>query len=202
MDYESIKNFWINRSKSKKFLWRDDLTKLNIDMVKKYISPNNKILDLGAGDGKICAELSKECDVLAVDYIPDFISKIEGIRYQVCDIREFTTSERFDVIILFGVATHLEDDDLSTVYIKCHKMLNPGGYLLVKHQCGIDDTKIVAEYSKQLQSEYEAKYRHIDRDTQMLTVCGFNVTVQNAYPSEYNKWPDTKFILFIASKQM
>lgn len=201
MDYELIKNFWTQRSKSDKFLWRDDLTKLNIDIIQKYTFPNDSVLDLGAGDGKIAAELAKKCLVYAVDYIPDFITKIEGIRYQVCDIRKFTTPEIFDVILLFGVATHLEDDDLFEVYIKCHKMLKPGGYLLVKHQCGVEDTKIVSGYSEQLGTNYQAKYRHINRDIQMLTTSGFNVAAKEPYPPELNqKWPDTKFMLFIGTK--
>lgn len=200
MDYELIKNFWVKRSKSDKFLWRDDLTDLNIKLISKHIKPGYKILDLGAGDGKISAELAKKCEVLAVDYVPDFISKINSVRHKICDIRDFDTDEQFDTIILFGVATHLNDNDLLDLYSKCNKMLKDNGKLLIKHQCGTYKRKTVSCFSEQLQTNYQAIYRYIEEDKQMLRVNGFNTIILDAYPPELNKWPDTSFKFFIASK--
>jgi hypothetical protein len=76
--------------------------------------------------------------------------------------------------------------------------LKESGVMIIKHQCGKLEDKIVDKYSEELDSHYIAHYRSVDHEIKLMTPAmpdGLLLT-GDPYPEEYNKWPDTAFKVF------
>lgn len=84
-----------------------------INLVLKYVSKNDKILDVGGGEGTYSAELKKRgYDVVCVDINEEYIekSKKKGIESYVMDATSLDFPEKsFDVVLLFEVIEHIDD---------------------------------------------------------------------------------------------
>ena len=199
MDYKKIKRFWNDRQSSGNLLWREDLIPLNIEIVKKYSQKGDKILDLGCGNAEVSKNFVDNNFVTGVDFV-DCNFKNKNFNFISSDVRIFRSDEKYDLILMFGLANFLTDADLVSLYKNCYEMMHDDSFLLVKHQSSIGFNKIVDGYSNDLKTEYSSMYRSIVNDIKLLTKVFSNVDMFNAYPNWYNKWPDTKFMLYAVSK--
>lgn len=111
-----------------------------IEILKKYIRPNTKVLDIGCGAGTIDFFIaSLGVKVLGVDLSKKAVqsciesSKVLNLnmatRFKVMDFPKEKPSEKFDYVLLFEVLEHLEDD------LECLKriqsLLKKGGILVL-----------------------------------------------------------------------
>ena len=97
-------------------------------------------LEIGCGDGSLTAALSKrgmkgvalDASNLAVEATKDRLktNKIDkNVRVLKSDILSFQPPEEFQLIVIYDVLEHIEEDVL--VIDKIRKMLKPGGYLFL-----------------------------------------------------------------------
>jgi len=203
MDKEYIKQFWENRSKLSNMMWNNSIFPYNIKIINGYTNYKSKVLDLGAGDGRISKTIAPTVThVTAVDYTKRINEiKSKNITTIVDNILNVKLKEgSFDIIILFGVTNYLNDEDVDILYKNCRKWLCEDGILLIKHQCGIENDVLIDKYSPKFEARYVAVYRGESHDKNMLEQAGFTIKVLDPYPKEFNTWGNTIFRLFEAHK--
>ena len=196
--YNKIKQFWLKRAASDKFLWQD-LTDLNCKLIEPYITSDSEILDLGAGDCRIALKLVEKCkSIKAVDYVPKNTNhpKIEYVQSNIID---FSDNNKYDLILLFGVMNYFSRDDSIKIYKQCKQLLKPKGILIIKHQCGRENDVLINTYSEDTKDYYISNYRWFKNEIIDIELTGLKVNAIDAYPPSYNKWPNTFFKAFIAS---
>lgn len=196
---EKIKKFWESRSERNDFLWKD-LSELNSQLTSKYLAPNFDVLDLGCGDGKSNQNLNF-ASLTLVDYVqPKNLVLSANSKFVKEDIRKYRTTQRFDLITLYGVANSFSEKEIAKIYHACYGLLKENGTLLVKHQCGKESDVFVDKFSEELQCDYCAYYLSCDSTRRLLRQSGFDVEIIDPYPESMNKWSDTVFKAFICKK--
>ena len=108
------------------------------------LAPDQAVLDVGCGDGKITAEFARTLPdgfVLGVDSSPAFVdyarqhrapSAYPTLRFEIMDARRLAYPRRFDLI--FSNATLHWVDDHRAFLAGCARLLAPGGRLVLS--CG------------------------------------------------------------------
>lgn len=116
----------------------------NIDFFKKYAEEVDKILDVGAGTGRIAIPICKEgkevyciepCDSM-IDQIKKKMDEDTGLYSKMNliqdDAKDFNIDENFSVIIMSGVFDHLiKDKDRICTLLNLNKHLDLGGKLVL-----------------------------------------------------------------------
>jgi SAM-dependent methyltransferase len=111
----------------------------NKNMPNPYFWKHKKIniLDVGCGDGNLCFYFeTKGYKVKAFDISEEAIKKLKErkseIDFSVCDLNDFETEEKFDLIFLGGVFMYLDMIQVKTNFKKLKKMLNPNGIIVCR----------------------------------------------------------------------
>lgn len=193
----------INSAIDVKLLPNNDNTKYDIEFIRKYISKNNDLLDLGSGTGLIINELINDLnEIVAVEFFKEFSSYIkhEDIEVINTDIISFRKNKKFDIITMFGTAHHFNEDESLSIYKNIFLMLKSNGKFILKNQFGINETKTVTS-SDEIGDNYYAQYRFIDFEIKRLNSLGFkDITVHDIYPEKENRWKDTHFYALVCGK--
>ena len=182
---------------------RDGTHELDLAFVRRFTRSDARVLDLGAGSCLVSGKLAageEVADVLAVDKFPEFLShapRHPRLRTEASDLLAFETTERFDLVLLFGVMNYFSPDEARLLYGRCARWLSPGGVLVVKHQCGVHEDVTVDRHSEQIGTHYLAFYRHVAREEALLREQFGAVEVVDVYPPEKNPWPNTHFYAFV-----
>ncbi len=175
----------------------------DLAFIRPFLRPNRYALDLGTGSGLLAYEMAKVVEkVIAVDKYESFFSpqyRSDNLEFIECDVHDFKSKHRFDIVLLFGVITYLDYEQSIRVYQLAHNLLNDDGVLLVKHGCGLKEDVLVDGYSEHLNSHYVALYKQVEVEKQLLAEY-FNVEVVDIYPQHLNRWENTKYFGFILSK--
>jgi len=77
--------------------------------------PNKRILDLGCGDGRYADVIEDYAYYQGVDFADSFIDacKHRSEKNFLCaDISEYVSEQKFNIILLIGVITYLDDEDV------------------------------------------------------------------------------------------
>ncbi|OQA34035.1 MAG: Methyltransferase domain protein [Betaproteobacteria bacterium ADurb.Bin341] len=204
MDKNIIDAFWKKRSEEGKGRWTDDaLLCFELDWLASHAPPKAKILDLGSGPGELSSRLlPKDGKLTLVEKYSDFLKMApcaSNIRHICCDILDFNDPEHYDLILIFGVVTHLSEEEEKLIYPKTARLLNPGGALIVKNQVSNGKEKSVSGYSTSLQQEYCGRYPSLEQQLQRLKEI-FRVVEVIHYPDQFNPWPDTKHVAFVCKR--
>lgn len=114
--------------------WHRHKRKLVHQLVSKYVSRKGKVLDVGAGTGKLLSELKeKGWQVDGVDGAKEAVvqSKRRGIRINQQNLtkRLKFTANSFDLVTCLDVLEHLEDDQALLNEMK--RVVKPNGIILV-----------------------------------------------------------------------
>jgi 2-polyprenyl-3-methyl-5-hydroxy-6-metoxy-1,4-benzoquinol methylase len=172
----------------------------DLEFVTRHLPPGAQILDLGAGTCTLSTKLlDRVHSVVAVDKYAEFLDRVAPhprMRKVQADVVDFTSLDRFDVILLFGVVNSLDTDEEAVLYAHCREMLAPDGVFLVKHQCGIRETVMIDNYSEEIGGHYYARYPAVDEQTALLRRY-FDVEVAHIYNDTINRWPSTRFFTFL-----
>ncbi len=145
------------KSSSAQQRWaRELITKLKIE-------GNERILDIGCGDGKITAEISsylKEGSILGIDSSKEMITlakktfpqdKYPNLDFQIMDFREIDFNGEFNVIFS-NAALHWVKNQLP-VLKRIQKSLKPDGYLLIQQGGRGNGKEILDEADKLINEE-------------------------------------------------
>ena len=90
--------------------------------------PNERILDLGCGDGVLTEKLVQAgCEVVGVDASPEMVkaAKARGLNAYVMDARGLTFTEEFDAVFSNAVLHWIKEPHLAVAGIA--RALKPGG---------------------------------------------------------------------------
>ncbi|UCV29292.1 class I SAM-dependent methyltransferase [Ferribacterium limneticum] len=201
MDKNIIDIFWKKRSAEGKGRWTDEnLLGYELSWISEHAPPNAQILDLGSGPGELsCSLLPTNGKLTLVDKYPDFLKLAPiapNIRKLCCDVLEFDDTERYDLILIFGVVTHLTEKEETQTYQKAVKLLSRNGTLIVKNQVSSGEEKTVSGYSPSLKQDYCGRYPGLEQQGQRLNRVFSDVKIIH-YPEQFNPWPDTRHVAFV-----
>jgi 2-polyprenyl-3-methyl-5-hydroxy-6-metoxy-1,4-benzoquinol methylase len=104
------------------------------------VDGRSRVLDLGCGDGRWGKILAGRC--LAYTGV-DFSRKLlEKARRNISEVnasfirmpaQDYIVDESFDLIMVIGLLTYLNDEDIVALSGHCRKMLSDGGRLIVRN---------------------------------------------------------------------
>jgi|TARA_B110001450_G_C17665890_1_gene499492 ubiquinone/menaquinone biosynthesis C-methylase UbiE len=226
LDKDQIKNFWEAQSQKKNVshesisnLEEDPgLVKLKIDaevskvipLIKKNLTSDNTLLDLGGGSGQWAirfAQLLKNCTL--VEFSEGMLSlakkaaALEGnnnIEFVHCPAQDFTSEKKFDFIWISGLLIYLNDDDVNKLLQNCYEMLQPEGSLILRDGTGLGSAyQIQNQYSQILKQNYSAFYRTSDDYINLFLQNKFKlISDEDMFEagSPLNKWEQTRLRLY------
>ncbi len=133
----------------------------------RSISPRSA-LDLGAGIGR----LSQPLRDAGYDYLGVEVSAIAaaraseaypGVRMQVCDLRDFRSKEKFDLIVCSYVLVHvIEDADWHDVLRNIASMLKSDGRFILIDELDQATARPVDHVALRHRSDYETALQALD----------------------------------------
>lgn len=183
---------------------KNDRMKYDIEYIGQYLKQDSKVLDLGCGTGLIEDEI---CDrvscIVAVDKFAGFLDKAvphTNVVYKQSDVEDYTDTQKYDVILMYGVSIYLSDEEMDIVLNNARKMLAEDGVLIIKNQWGLNGDVKVDKYSQQLESNYYAIYRDVNAFQALLEVHGFSAEKADIYTKEMNLWDNTHEYAFACKK--
>jgi ubiquinone/menaquinone biosynthesis C-methylase UbiE len=119
---------------------------LDLAMVEHFLTlmpvGGAQVLDAGCGTGRMSRYLSdRGCRVRGVDLSPGMIAVARrehpDISTQVASITDLPFPDtEFDGVLLWYSVIHIADADLPSVFREVHRVLRPGGSVLIAFQAG------------------------------------------------------------------
>lgn len=116
--------------------------------------PLMEVLDLGCGFARWAAEFGKRCRrVVAVDFSAKMVERardftkargLTNIDFHVLPIQEFSSSDRFDIILLSGVLVCVDESELLATLQNVRQHLKPGGEVVVRAIVAINEPHTVS----------------------------------------------------------
>lgn len=116
------------------------LTDATVELISSRIQPPSRIVDFGAGTGRLAIPLSQlGYDVTAVEPCMEMLNQLKGkdsqnsIKRACSTMEDFKTEERFDVALcVFTVILYLLDEEsLKKALSAAYGILKPDGRLLI-----------------------------------------------------------------------
>ncbi|WP_079599396.1 MULTISPECIES: class I SAM-dependent methyltransferase [Mycobacteroides] len=127
-----------------------DLAMLNAFAALVAATPNHRIIDVGCGTGATTAILSRQgVQAFGIDLSPNMISQAQRLNPDL----SFCTGSMLDLEVpdadVGGVCAwystiHIPDEHLDNVFDEFHRVLIPGGLLLLAFQVG-DEPRVLRE---------------------------------------------------------
>lgn len=174
---------------------KNNRDEFDFNFILKYLSDNTTVLDLGCGTGVLEEKLAPYVkQIIGVDKYQEFIERAfraDNIEYIVSELSQLNISEKYDLVLLFGVSMYLSDNEFDKLIDKIILLMKKQSTLIVKNQWGVDEEVIINKFSEELQSIYYAKYRKLADICKYLSNKGFSVQVHDIYPPNLNKWSTT-----------
>ena len=163
------------------------------------------ILDLASGSGLIVNKIFQHVkSITAVELFPEFskfITNNKKIKIVNENISTYQTDKQYDLITMFGISQYFNKKEITNIYKKYRNYLKNNGKIIIKNQFGIDQDVIISGYSENLKTDYFSEYRHLKKETKILSKVGFkNIKVVDIYPPEHNRWKNTHFYAIVAKK--
>jgi cyclopropane fatty-acyl-phospholipid synthase-like methyltransferase len=200
MKEEDVKKFWDKRSEcygkttlhgitafsdSEETKKRDKLEKQEI---RKHIDfgTDRKILDLGCGVGRITMDLAKDVDfIVGVDYSQSLIdiasreaekSGFTNIEFICASSYDFQHNEKFDVAVVLGLFSYMNDDNVVKTIKNISRHLKKGGKVTLKESVGLEERfEVIDKFSDELGTIYNSIYRTPTTLIRLFEENGFKV---------------------------
>lgn len=199
-DPDFISSFWRAKAQSGSTRWTSsEMLEYEVGYLKPLVSDSAVILDLGSGFGELSrAVCPVRGRIVAVDQEPLFAEPfVQDSRYEFHNSRveNFDTDINFDLALLFGVVTHLSEEQELSVYGILKKLI-AGGICVIKNQCSIENEIFVDRFSERLNSKYQGRYPSVEDQAQRLGRY-FSSIETIKYPHYFNDHADTQHVAFI-----
>ncbi|MHC3468195.1 class I SAM-dependent DNA methyltransferase [Streptomyces sp. 7R007] len=152
------------------------------DLVKATGSPA-PVADLGSGPGYVTARLDAlGLPVFGVDLSPRMVELARrahpGLRFHVGTMTSLDLpAEALSGLVALYSVIHVPDEDLPAAFAEFHRVLAPGGHVLIGFQTGDDDRLHLAErYGREIDLDYYL--RTPDTVADHLTKAGLQLTAR------------------------
>lgn len=112
--------------------WYRGRRRILLRLMERYLEgTDRRILDIGSGSGHMLLHLQRFGSVSGIETDPVLVShaRAQNLDIHVKDFPREVPEGRFDVVTLFDVLEHLEDDRRALTAIR--RLLNPGGFLFI-----------------------------------------------------------------------
>ncbi|HWL00880.1 MAG TPA: class I SAM-dependent methyltransferase [Microbacteriaceae bacterium] len=201
MDKLTIRDFWRNKVKDGTTRWTgDSMLAYELAYLPPLVPPGSRILDLGSGFGELSKGITPaDGSLVAVDAEPGMAAGFEGddrFEFVPADVVSYRPEGEFDIILLFGVVTHLTVEEEEMVYDTIRDLLAPGGFALVKHQCSDSAGFEVDTQSEALGTRYVGRYPAIAEERARLGARFSSVEVR-PYPEELKLHSNSTHVAFL-----
>jgi len=179
----------------------DEALDYDYSLALKFCHSRASVLDLGAGTCALACLLAPHVKkIAAVDLSEELLGKRAlppNITPVVSDIRDFDSSETFDLVLIFGVLNYVFDEaELRSLIRKVARLTSPGGVCIIKHQAGVHETVLIDKYSEEIGGRYVCIYRHVEEELRLLREF-FEVELVDIYPPRLNRWENTHFYAYV-----
>jgi amino acid adenylation domain-containing protein len=152
--------------------------------------PELEVLDLGCGFGRWAVEFGKRCHrVVAVDFSPKMIERahdfsrargLTNIQHHVSPIQDFSSSDRFDIVLLSGVLVSIDDSQLLDTLENARQQLKPGGRIVVREIVAINNRHTLSSrIPNDPQSQHYSFYRRTNDYVQAFEKAGMRLAYAN-----------------------
>lgn len=203
MDKQVIESFWRSRAADGQGRWTDErMCEFEVDVLSPHLKASSRILDLGSGDATLSTRLLPQASTLTVvEKQGEFLGRITDspkIAKYCCDVADFPYPESYDLVLMFGVVTHLEVEEEIGIYRQVAACLAPDGVFAVKNQVSRSAELVIDRFSEQLACRYVGRYPDAQRQRELLER-HFGEVATVHYPANFNKWPETEHMLFLCA---
>ncbi len=146
-DKRSLKSININKvedwfDKTQSIVFTEEYATKEETFLLPYLLKNKfaSVLDLGCGNGRYSKVLSSIItDYIGVDISNNFIQTLsemndrKNFSYYHSPAHKFKTTKKFDLILMVGLITYMNDDEIIEMNLNCHEHLNPEGIIMVRN---------------------------------------------------------------------
>jgi SAM-dependent methyltransferase len=199
LDHGIIRDFWEHKSREQRNRWTsDEMLAYELGYLRELAPRPRSVLDLGSGHGELSRPLAGEARLLALDFAPAYARSFSAPNHEFMagDVGAFDTEERFDVVLLFGVVTSIDEADEPPLYAKMAGLLAPGGVAVVKNQCALGEEFVATGYSEALGADYSGRYPLAERQRARLLEA-FGTVELRPYPPQFNPWENSAHVAFV-----
>lgn len=159
------------------------------------------VCDLGCGPGQVARYLkSRGADALGVDLSPGMVALARrlhpDIPFEVGDMRALEVPDgAWGGIAAFYAIVHFQPEELPPVFAELHRVLRPGGWLLLAFHVG--DDRVHADELFGVAVDLDFVFHHTDAVTRGLTGAGFDeIEAVERSPYEAAEHPSTRAYVF------
>jgi SAM-dependent methyltransferase len=200
MEKEVIHNFWRSRATTGQSRWTTrNFVEYELNVLRNLKLENTKVLDLGCGFGDLSREYCKsEGELHAIDMEPLFAKWFTESNhfFEDSEVTEFNNGKTYDLILLFGVVTHLTLGEENVVYSNIASMKDDSGVAIVKNQCSVEDEFIFDGFSEELRSRYVGRYPSIAEQLARLK-SHFSSVETMKYPPDLRVHQNSEHVMFL-----
>lgn len=203
IDKKLIKEFWKKKANDASSRWTSsEMLDFEVSKVLSHKPSGDglQILDLGCGDGSLSkAVLGKNDYLLAIDYVESFARHFRNdmrVTFRRQDINKFSSRLKFDLILFFGVITHLNPKEEFDTLSKIAKNLKTQGKAIVKLQCSDNESFVFNGFSDDLGTKYSARYPSVSATFEGLSRHFRNIEVVR-YPDQFKRFSDSSHYMFV-----
>ncbi len=110
--------------------YEEDAILKNIKNIK-----NKTILDLGCGDGRYESAIQDYMYYHGVDFSESFIAKCvekKNSKFTCHDVSTFIEDKKYNIILLVGIITYLEDEDIIKLTHNLKRMITEDGIIILR----------------------------------------------------------------------
>ena len=200
MEKELIRSFWRSRATTGQSRWTSNkFLEHELKVLRNLNHENKRILDLGCGFGDLSRQYcNPEGELHAVDMEPHFAKWFDKPNhiFEVCEVTEFYSAKKFDLVLLFGVVTYLTLDEEKSAYANIAKLKEDSGVVVVKNQCSVESEFIFEGFSEDLGCQYVGRYPSITEQSARLQA-HFKFVEILRYPSDLRVHQTSEHVMFL-----